>query len=66
MMQPVGLDSISELEKFILAQNGGLSLPAQQSMIISCPKKMVGRQASSFAQRSRLPITNLSLLYLQA
>lgn len=43
-MQPLEVGNFSELEKLILStDNMGFALPAQQSMIISCPKKMVGR-----------------------
>lgn len=59
-MQPGGLDSIVELEKLVMAQSGGLALPAQQSMIISCPKKMVGRYIANFVASLCLSITNLS------
>lgn len=42
-MQQSGLNSLAELENFYLAQNAGLSFPAQQTTVLSCPKKMVGR-----------------------
>jgi hypothetical protein len=42
-MQPAGMDSVYELEKLYGAQNGGLKFLGQQSMIINCPKNMVGR-----------------------
>jgi len=43
-MQPTGMESVYDLEKLCgEAQNGGLKFLGQQSMIINCPKNMVGR-----------------------
>ena len=43
-MQPSGMESVYDLEKLYgEAQNGGLKFLGQQSMIINCPKNMVGR-----------------------
>jgi hypothetical protein len=44
VMQPTGMESVYDLEKLYgEAQNGGLKFLGQQSMIINCPKNMVGR-----------------------
>ena len=42
MQQPAG-SAFSELENLYHAQNSGLGLHTQQTTVISCPKKMVGR-----------------------